>query len=199
MQYSTITPETIDTFLANLRKSTASLHAQLEENPASKNLLKPDSTINDYIHYLEKMYGVISFCETVIFPRIGFLLPDIEQRKKLALLEKDLSLLSGTKNRAYPDYKPFENSHTAFALGYMYVIEGSTLGGRVILKQLEGKLPVHATSGANFFAGYGYETGGKWKTFIQTFSKWTIENDSEQEVISGAKHAFKTIYQHFEQ
>lgn len=49
------------------------------------------------------------------------------------------------------------------ALGCVYVVEGSTLGGQMILRHLARHLEVRAGQGASFFAGYGSKTGMRWK------------------------------------
>lgn len=198
--FSTIVPkEKTDLFLAALRKATSPMHEKLEQTTLSGNLLKTNASLDDYISYLKAMHGVVAFCEATVFPIIAFLLPDINERRKLHLLENDLSFFNSNNARNFPIYQPFEKAGTGFALGYMYVIEGSTLGGRVIVKQLAPALSVTESLGGKFFAGYKEETGNKWKTFITPSAAWAVENNCEQEMIGGAQHAFETIYKHFEQ
>jgi heme oxygenase len=46
----------------------------------------------------------------------------------------------------------------------MYVLEGATLGGRVISRHLAAR-GIGPDTGGAFFAGYGNQTGEMWKSF----------------------------------
>ncbi len=50
----------------------------------------------------------------------------------------------------------------AAGLGALYVVEGATLGGRVIARHLARSLALGPADGAAFFAGYGDRTGAMW-------------------------------------
>ena len=56
-----------------------------------------------------------------------------------------------------------EISGHAAALGAMYVIEGSTLGGQIICNMLKKQLKIE--DGLSFFSGYGEQTIPMWKRF----------------------------------
>ena len=184
-------------FLALLRQSTTAQHIQLEETKLSKALLSNDVSPEDYTAYLLKMQAVIFFCEHTIFPLIKDIIPVIDERRKLPLINKDLEYL-GNQQPAINNFHPFDNSISAgFAMGYMYVIEGSTLGGRVILKHISDKLGVTENNGGSFFAGYGVTTGSKWKNFIETLVVYEEKCKCGDEIIEGAKQAFESIYNFF--
>ena len=53
----------------------------------------------------------------------------------------------------------------AEAMGSLYVIEGSALGGRVIAPQLKRTLGLGQGRGASYFHGFGGETGAMWANF----------------------------------
>jgi heme oxygenase (biliverdin-IX-beta and delta-forming) len=57
------------------------------------------------------------------------------------------------------------------ALGCMYVLEGSTLGGQIIHRHLEERLAIDAHSGGTFFHGYGAETGAMWRSFVARLNR----------------------------
>jgi heme oxygenase len=50
-------------------------------------------------------------------------------------------------------------------LGCLYVIEGATLGGRIITRHLQAHFGITPASGAVLFDGYGATTGSHWKAF----------------------------------
>lgn len=194
-----VSQQVTDNFIALLRSETAPQHAKLETSAVSKALLSDNVSLNDYVRYLIKMKSVIAFCEKTIFPLVKNIIYDIENRRKLALINKDLEQF-GINNTVENDYCPFQhNDSTGFAAGYMYVIEGSTLGGRVILKHIQSKLGIDENKNGAFFAGYGLLTGSSWKKFLRMLADYTYEMQCSDEVIEGAKHAFRSIYDYFEQ
>ncbi len=184
-------------FLDNLRSETAEAHKSLEQLPASAAILKPGVTRAEYRHYLELMYPQVYDLEQNIFPLIAGVVPDLEERRKEPMIKADLHALGnvGTDVGQLPFTgagKPFS---TAFAMGIMYVMEGSTLGGRVILKQVQPALGLDENVDARYFAGYKNETGSYWKKFVDVLTSYAVEHNAEQEVIEGANFAFNAIYE----
>lgn len=51
------------------------------------------------------------------------------------------------------------------ALGAMYVVEGSTLGGRILAKRVERTLGLGPAGGCAFFRSHGAEVGRMWRDF----------------------------------
>lgn len=188
-------------FLNDLRNATAAQHKRLEASRLSQNLMSPDVSIEEYTAYLAHMKNVIAWCEENIFPVTADLFDDIESRRKLPLIERDLTLLqSGTKGAGVNVPGAYDHTaitHLPAALGYMYVIEGSTLGGRMILNHIKATLGIDEQNGASFFAGYEAETGKLWKRFLDIFSRYTVENDVQNGVIASAADAFKSIENYF--
>ncbi|CAA9335075.1 MAG: bacteriophytochrome heme oxygenase BphO [uncultured Gemmatimonadetes bacterium] len=85
-------------------------------------------------------------------------------RRKLPLLETDLRALGADPARLpVADEVPRVDGLPA-ALGVMYVLEGATLGGRVISRHLASQ-GIGPDTGGAFFAGYGDATGEMWKAF----------------------------------
>ena len=55
----------------------------------------------------------------------------------------------------------------AAALGSMYVLEGSTLGGLVIAQRLASRHGIDAHNGGAYFSGWGTDTPMMWRSFRQ--------------------------------
>ncbi len=184
-------------FLNELKSATADAHAALENTPLSKKLLDPDISVMDYREYLEKMYSLILFTEEQVAPSIADFLPDLSERSKLSWLEQDLKNLGSV----LPDTTPYHNVqllNVAEQMGWYYVVEGSTLGGRVILKSLQRHLPPHVfETSAQFFNGYGESTGRKWKSFLAVLDQYAQTPATRKSVIDGANKAFLQIQKSF--
>lgn len=181
---------TVFDFHAMLKARTADAHVRLESLSQSKVLLSPNLTEEQYRHYLLMMAEVVSGIEKNIFPRVENVFPDIESRRKLGWLIEDLrhSKIAGSL---------FTSEYSEpFAVGITYVIEGSVLGGRFILKNINEVLGFTGESGARYFHGYGNQTGAMWKEFTSRLSAYADENNAD-EIIAGANYAFDAIYNRF--
>jgi len=179
-------------FLQSLRTRTSHQHRLLEQNTASINLLSPLVTIDDYATYLALLYGFVKGFEKIVFPLLQNSIIDIEERRKTHLLISDLNMLGIDEEgvNVIPDHFFSEvfNSN-ATALGGLYVIEGSVLGGAIIYKHLQSTLGNVAIDGkAKYFTVYGQEIGSRWKFFLQTFC--LESSDVEEEVIKSASQTF---------
>ncbi len=155
-----------------------------------------DVTLADYTAYLQRMQPVIVFADDVLLPFLGSTIPLADERKKAHLIQSDLQALHVTPSST-PGFHPFTPTSTAYALGFFYVIEGSVLGGRVLLKHLQQRLPITEDEGGHFFAGYKDRTSEKWKGFLLTFADFITERRAEEEAITGATDAFTSIRHHF--
>lgn len=81
-------------------------------------------------------------------------------------------------------------------LGCLYVIEGATLGGRVITRHLQNQLGTTPDSGGAFFDGYGAETGSRWKAFCTMLSQYadhSADEDRQAAIVAGANRTFETL------
>jgi heme oxygenase len=194
MNESAVSREKQDLFLKNLRQQTGESHLRLEENKYSKALLETSVTCADYQGYIARLYGVTKACENDVFPLINFVLTDSSERYKSGMILEDLKKtgISEDEIRNLPVYK-FNPTDTAEALGIMYVLEGSTLGGKIIYKHVNQYLGIEAETGASYFYGYGQETGILWKSFITAFADYAVKENCEQRITSSAISAFTAI------
>lgn len=88
--------------------------------------------------------------------RLGFVAED------LAVLGRPAGLAAGGRvPRCLPD------GGLPAAFGSLYVIEGSALGGQVIMPRLQRDLGLAPGRGTSYFHGYGERTGGMWREFRQ--------------------------------
>lgn len=186
-----------DFFISRLRTKTAPAHRALEELPISKAIVSPTVSRQDYAAYLNAMADAVHDLETHIFPRVSSLIPDLQERRKLSLILEDLAFYGAPKSHFRQVFTTGENTSEAFAMGIVYVMEGSVLGGRMILKNLDNALGMNSESGARYFHGYGTETGSRWKSFMEWLAGHEAAQDCSDDIIRGANHAFAAIHQHF--
>ena len=103
-------------------------------------------------------------------------------RSKLSWLKEDLLYFiedpySETNLPAKPIEFP-EILNTGQLIGLLYTIEGSTLGGQMISKNLSQIHNLTATQGARYFNGYGNNTVIFWDEFCKFVE--SIQHHDEQ-------------------
>ncbi|MET7256193.1 biliverdin-producing heme oxygenase [Dyadobacter fermentans] len=181
-------------FFKRLRQETAESHQKLEDNPLSKAILSPSVSVKDYQTYLTALFGLTIACEDQVFPVISHVITDLPGRYKSRLIIDDLLAtgLSATEIDALPVYR-FEFSTVAEALGIMYVLEGSTLGGKILYRHIHEVLGLVPENGASYFWGYGAQTGNLWKSFISSLTQFVDEYEERDGVIDSAKKTFTII------
>ena len=101
-------------------------------------------------------------------------------RARIARLCDDLSFLDVAP--ADDAREPVQGS--AFSIGCLYTVLGSTLGGKVISRQLENLLP--DARGRSFFAGAA-DDAAHWRLFCERLE---ICGEEPVSVEAGARHAF---------
>jgi heme oxygenase len=75
------------------------------------------------------------------------------------------------------------------ALGFLYVTEGSTLGGRLILRELADRGT--SLEGLGFLDPYRAETGARWRSFLAVLECEVGESANRlDEAIAGASKGF---------
>ncbi|WP_337044970.1 biliverdin-producing heme oxygenase [Emticicia sp. 17c] len=189
-----------ENIITKIRIHTAQLHSELEKTSLSASLMAENVSQQDYIAYLQRMREVVAFYEKNVFPVLSDTLNDFPRREKLVLIEQDLNyfLSQSTVFNTFTAQTVIHDS-VPYALGCMYVMEGSTLGGKIILKHINKTLGIAQAAGGTYFTGYGDNTGYFWKTFLQTLSDYSMQNACDEEIIKGAKDTFTAIKNYFEQ
>jgi heme oxygenase len=149
-----------------LRYATRDAHAALDAHPTMRTLLEGQSGRDGYLRLLASYARLYRGLETALDQAIAHLPPhyDWSARRKLPWLDQDLVALGHDATRLEDDpFTPLPPIDSrAAAIGVLYPLEGSTLGGVTIAKRLARVLDVEATSGGRFFHGYGAETGTRW-------------------------------------
>lgn len=171
-----------------LKEETHKAHIEVEKLIIPR-LKKLDSNCS-YAQLLNVFYGYFNPVEQQIEQQIGAdILFDIEERRKSASLLNDLQSL-GTIRRpnSCNDLPKIET--VVDALGAMYVLEGSTLGGQFISKMIAEKLGLTSENGISFFSGYGAETSSKWSNFKDLIDNYSGDQTAEDEVIKAANETF---------
>ncbi len=183
--------------LEAIKAQTSASHQQLEAVDFLSPLTHPGVTLSHYGKVLRVFYGYFYPLEQVIdrFGLVREYLPDYDTRRKAAALRADLHRLEEDTAaiRLYDDLPTINTPAQAF--GSLYVMEGSTLGGRLIAKNLAQALGLDASGGAAFFNGYGPQTGSRWKAFQQAMLRFSADFHQDEEMIDTANETFQKLEQ----
>jgi heme oxygenase len=79
------------------------------------------------------------------------------------------------------------------ALGCLYVLEGSTLGGKIITRHLKKILPVDENQGCRFFHSYGDNVGRMWTSFLEILERHCDRHADARVVIESACQTFASL------
>jgi heme oxygenase len=178
--------------LAALKGQTRELHHRAERYVR---ILDHDATIDDYARYLTAMLGFHAPVEELlaadpVLEAAGFA---AGTRRKSHLLAHDLRCVAPSAG-ATPRCSALPvSSSTAHRLGVAYVIEGSTLGGKFILAHLPPGLAWLRGTATAFLAGYGVDTGARWRSFGAVVERVIATPDAEAAAVAGARETFARL------
>ena len=77
----------------------------------------------------------------------------------------------------------------AEALGWLYVLEGSSLGGKVIRKQVTSS--GGDMTGLGFLDPYGAELGARWRAFLNVLEREGRSEADLEAMVAGAQAGFR--------
>lgn len=179
------------TLMMRLRAETREAHEAIDGAIDLETSLASPSA---YCALLARFYAFHAGWEPVLASLIGD--PAFfDSRRKLGLLAADLTRLGLAPERiaALASCPPAPTVTTiSAAYGAMYVLEGSTLGGQLISRQVAERLGFSADDGAAYYNAYGRAVGGMWRAFGERVNQAAPMLDGEA-VIAGARDAFAQL------
>jgi heme oxygenase len=181
--------------LTRLREHTRSAHERLESRAC---ILEQTANLGDYKRLVSAFYGFYQPIELSLAAVIMQELPDFDfdPRRKVRLLENDFSSLC-------IDVTQFDKCGVCCnlpvlrtapqALGCLYVLEGSTLGGKIISTYVRDSLGIDAANGAAFFNSYGSNVGVMWSAFGRQLSCYSETHSEDRQILESALATFISL------
>lgn len=181
--------------MAALKAATQEAHDATEQHPFMAGLMQEPADATAYAAVLRGFLGFVRPLERALHAAVDWEAAGWPRgaHAKTAWLEADLEALGHAPN-AVPDCAdlPAVRSFPA-ALGALYVLEGSTLGGQYIAKHLCKALPVQARTATVYFTGYGSQTGSNWKQFRAFVDEACTEPTAIAEACVAAEAVFEGL------
>lgn len=180
--------------LQRLKHATREDHQQVERTVDLGARLRSREA---YGAVLARFYGFYAPLEAALaaVDGLALALADLGARSKAGLLARDLATLGVAADQlgalprcgalpALPD--------VAHAFGCMYVLEGATLGGQLIARQLGG-LGVTPEAGGAFYTSYGPAVGPMWRSFGASLTAYATTPEREEAMVSTARATFAAL------
>jgi heme oxygenase (biliverdin-IX-beta and delta-forming) len=182
-------PDLREAVAAALKEKTMHAHKALEALLIPS--LRQITTTAEYVRLLQTFYGFFSPLEGIIehylTPRQ---LPDIRERRKASFLLNDITALGfSTEHLATTSHLPLITKE-AQAWGALYVLEGSTLGGRGITRMLLKQCGALSLNQLTFFNGYGEATGPMWLRFQEALNGLDYSESEVATTVQAANDTF---------
>lgn len=182
--------------LQDLRAGTAELHIALEKRlPFFSDTLDTPA----FERLMQAYYGFYQPLEQALL--VSGAVPDdfnLLPRLKADTLRADLRALGATADDLplCEDLPVIDSS--AASLGVLYVLEGATLGGQILRREIAARLNLDADNGAAFLDVYGAATGRRWREFIEYLSNRPMAASERAAVVSAAQITFSCFEQWLE-
>jgi len=178
--------------MARLKRETAQLHALLDK--MVEPMLADVARYRRLLAGLRDAYGLFERELRRHAPLLAEAGYDVARRSKLGWLDDDLHFLDVRGPASIPVGYLLPNATAAF--GAIYVIEGATLGGQVIARQVIPALALSRERGCRFFTGYGVDTGDRWRETRESIAAHLAAIDASEAanaMIAAAKNTFSLI------
>lgn len=160
---------------------------------------KPFEARENFARFVQTQYLFHRDLDALFFDaRLDALLPDLQGRRRLAMVEQDLADLGmDLPETEEPVFAAGGEPDLAEALGWLYVVEGSNLGAAFLLKDA-AKLGLDENFGARHLAGAPEGRGLHWRTFIAALDAVELDEEAEARAVAGAEAAFRRVHAYAE-
>ena len=173
-----------------LRDATQVDHRRLETRV---DILTRIATTDGRRALVQRFHGLHAEAEAALAPWLADLAGlEFDARRRSVQLAVDLAVLDGD-----PPSKPehaLAVTSVSEALGRMYVLEGSTLGGQVIRRAVEAR--GDGMRGLSFLDPYGERVGERWRAFLAVVDRHVRAPEDMEAMVGGAVAGFRLAELH---
>ncbi|WP_461453409.1 biliverdin-producing heme oxygenase [Mucilaginibacter sp.] len=178
-----------------LKSATKQNHDELERLMFVNDIMSGTLTLQQYKQILTTNYLVHKAYEAFLLDNLS---PEVAQqlnigkRQKLPALIADMQAVNIELPTVQNEEETAFEKSNASILGAMYVLEGATLGGSVIVKRLKTNPELSTLNlDFNYYQVYGSELIPYWKTFCALLDQQG--EDSYDDAVNSAKKMFDCI------
>lgn len=178
-----------------LKQATSTQHNDLEQLMFVNDIMHGTLTADQYKKLLLTNYLSHAIFEDDLLSNLSPALRQelqANERAKFQALEKDLEEMQISVPKNNPDLKTIPTDDASI-LGAMYVLEGATLGGSVIVKRLKVNPQLAPLQlGYHYYQVYGDKLVDRWEQFVQILNT-RIPQAEHGKAAQAAKDMFENI------
>ena len=179
--------------IERLNEETRSHHVECEAD--FDVLFDVETTPRHYLRYLVRQYGFEAPLESTLAmtPNVELMI-DLKERMKAGYIAQDLMALGLRAAQvaelpqclAIPQFRG-----AAEALGWMYVIERTTLAHSVLRRHLLTRLPREMRNASNYLSCYTGVVGTRWRKFGATLDDVAQTPELANRIVTAANEGFR--------
>jgi len=193
-------------FSATLKSETQPLHDEAEAHEFQRVLLNGELPRETFVQFLEQMLIVHGALERELraaasnVPAVGAVVQ--ERYFQVPRLREDLAFHGGATSPSEPTpavrrlverIETAGRENPAALLGFLYVLEGSNNGGRIIAKKIAGAYGPESGEGLSFFDPHGRAQREYWKEFKQDLDAQPLSEADRAAILDAAKDTFRGV------
>jgi len=195
-----------DQIMTSLREATKQLHAEAEQHPVQKRFVSGELTRDGYVAWLGQMLHMHQAFEPELdrLARSARHFTRVLDRyhQKTPLIVDDLQFLgveaeavkptpAATRFAAY--VQNLADDRPAALLGVAYVFEGSTNGGKFLVRAARHAYGLAGDRGARYLDPYGQEQVERWGAFRQGMNEADLSPEENRGIVDVACETFRGI------
>ncbi|MCB0196323.1 MAG: biliverdin-producing heme oxygenase [Anaerolineae bacterium] len=183
--------QTQPSILDRLKQETAPHHRAVEQLAQADTILNQTLTLTQYSRLITTHYHAHRLIEPQLPTILGAYWANrlqLPRRRRLNALQHDIMQLD--LDCGPISQLDFSINTVPQALGAMYVMEGSTLGGAVIFKALKKNKQLNRAAPFHYYHLCGQNTRALWLNFCQSVIELTTPTDQADAIIIAAQNTF---------
>lgn len=185
---------------AVMREATRAVHTAVERHSLIRCLTRGPARVADYAVTLQALHAYLEPAEIRLqsaLERQGPLPSGYHYIPRAPLLEHDLADLGRTCRRIETVELPATDM-PGHALGILYVLEGSSQGGRILGPVLARRLGITPTNGGRYFNVHGTHQAEWWATCCNMLRASARQGTPIEDMVAGARATFATLHAHLD-
>lgn len=193
------------TLTDRLRNQTKQMHIQAHDLPFFKALLKDRLPIESYVGQLRMLATIHESLEReagasenpalrLVFdgcqPKLPLLIKDLQYFEHLNI--KEIAPAVCLAQSVAENIKQIQAEKPESLIGYLYTLEGSTMGGKVIKPRIARTFNLNGPEGLFFLDVYGEDVKSNWRRFLDRMERAAAE-DVQEDIVRASHELFNDL------
>ncbi|MEJ2482350.1 MAG: biliverdin-producing heme oxygenase [Gemmatimonadota bacterium] len=192
--------------MGHLRDATRELHKEAESRPLQRSMARgvlPRGAYAMYLGQLRHLHAALEEALDAALPSAPALAPlHTDERRRVPDLDRDLAafgvdvpdvpVLPQTQ-RFIDRVRQIGTESPVALLGPLYVLEGSTNGGKFLARVLERSLQLENENGLAYMDPYGDDQPRMWASFKRIADEIPLSPEQSRAVTDAARRTFEAI------